>query len=253
MKAPQDCTGVNLKLEAKKSKKKKKKDKDGENEEDGESIQGNGSLTRRSTSSSVTPSITTPTSIPTTPQRTVTTSSMRPPNLAKHIASAPPATKYLNSPAMNSPTTNGGSQPGSSQQKAKALFKYDATSPEELSIKPSDTLTILEPDDGSGWILAKTGNKQGIVPASYVEIQSEVKKGPPVAPRRGKKAEEVKKRVFQALYDYDAGSELELSIKEGDVVALVGEDKGDGWTEVELKGKIGSVPSNYIEPLDKMQ
>ena len=44
MKAPQDCTGVNLKLEAKKSKKKKKA-KDGE-EEDGDSVNGNGSLQR---------------------------------------------------------------------------------------------------------------------------------------------------------------------------------------------------------------
>src|SRR5208282_2818007 len=58
MKAPQDCTGVNFKLEAKKSK-KKKEGKDGE-EEDGDSVNGNSSLQRaNSTGSSVTPSINT--------------------------------------------------------------------------------------------------------------------------------------------------------------------------------------------------
>jgi len=50
------------------------------------------------------------------------------------------------------------------------------------------------------------------------------------------------------LYDYDANTELELSIREGDMLSLVAEDKGDGWTEVEINGKVGSVPSNYIEP-----
>ena len=252
MKAPQDCTGVNPKLEAKKSKKKKKGGKDGE-EEDADSVNGNMSLRRSSTNSSVTPSIITTTSVapPTSPgQRTSSLSAAPRPNAStRHIAQAPPPSKYLNSPPAAAAATNGG---GSGGQKAKVLFKYDASSAGELSVKPSDVLTVVEPDDGSGWIVARVGRDEGLVPASYVEVQSTdtaPKKGPPVAPRRGTKKSD--KKYLRALYDYDAGSELELSIREGDVLAVLAEDKGDGWTEVELKGKVGSVPSNYIEVVDK--
>ena len=251
MKAPQDCTGVNPKLEAKKSKKKKKGGKDGE-EEDADSV-NNMSLRRSSTSSSVTPSIITTTSVapPTSPgQRTSSLSAAPRPNAStRHIAQAPPPSKYLNAPPTAAAATNGGAGGG---QKAKVLFKYDASSAGELSVKPSDVLTVVEPDDGSGWVVARVGRDEGLVPASYVEIQSTdaaPKKGPPVAPRRGIKKSD--KKHLRALYDYDAGSELELSIREGDVLAVVADDKGDGWTEVELKGKVGSVPSNYVEVVDK--
>src|ERR1700738_1394798 len=100
MKAPQDCTGVNAKLEAKKST-KKKKGKDGEEEED-DPPQGNGSLKRASTSSSFAPSIfaspsienTSPTSIQSTRQAHV-----------RHISGAPAPTKYVPAPTVPPPTS----------------------------------------------------------------------------------------------------------------------------------------------------
>ena len=253
MKAPQDCTGVNPKLEAKKSK-KKKKGKEGE-EDDANSVNGSGSLRRSSTSSSGTPSITTATSVasPASASGQRSGSLSGPPRMnrnTRHIAQAPPPTKYVNAPAMAAAPATANS--GGAGQKAKVLFKYDATSAGELSVKPADVLTVVEPDDGSGWIVARVGRDEGLVPASYVEIQSTdtaPKKGPPVAPRRG--AKKADKKYLRAMYDYDAGSELELSIREGDVVAIVSEDKGDGWTEVEFKGRVGSVPSNYVEVVDK--
>ena len=248
MKAPQDCTGVNVKLEAKKSKKKKKV-KDSE-EEDEDSVNGSDSLRRtNSMSSSITPSVNTMASIGSPTPASPPAASAPRATTSRHIAAAPPPTKYISTPIA--PASNIG---GGGAQKAKVLFKYEATSPEELSVKPSDILTVIEPDDGSGWILAKVGGNEGLVPASYVEMRtSEVpKKGPPVAPRRGaKKTEESKKTYLRAMYDYDASSKLELSIHEGDMLVLVGEDKGDGWTEVEMKGKVGSVPSNYVEVVDK--
>src|SRR5271169_3602028 len=121
MKAPQDCTGVNVKLEAKKSK-KKKKGKDGE-EEDADSVNGNGTLRRSSTGSSVTPSIVNTTSVasPTSPgQRTSSLSGAPRTNTGtRHIAQAPPPSKYINSPPAAAPATNG----GGGGQKAKVLFK----------------------------------------------------------------------------------------------------------------------------------
>lgn len=67
--------------------------------------------------------------------------------------------------------------------------------------------------------------------------------GPAVAPRRGAK----KLRYVEALYDYEARSEMEWSMAEGDRFVLVTRDSGDGWAEVEKGGVTKSVPSNYIQ------
>ena len=68
------------------------------------------------------------------------------------------------------------------------------------------------------------------------------KKGPAVAPKRGaRKLEHV-----QALYAYEARSDAEWSMREGEKFVLVSRDGGDGWAEVERGGITKSVPANYI-------
>ena len=68
------------------------------------------------------------------------------------------------------------------------------------------------------------------------------KKGPAVAPKRGAK----KLQQVEALYDYTARSEIELSMVEGERFVLINRDSGDGWADVEKGGVKGSVPANYI-------
>ncbi|KAI1306540.1 cytoskeletal protein binding protein [Mortierella claussenii] len=61
-------------------------------------------------------------------------------------------------------------------------------------------------------------------------------------------------RVCQALYDYDANTEEELTIKENDVLYIL-EDDDPEWWKAKLKTvdpnelHVGLVPSNYVEPL----
>jgi formin-binding protein 1 len=123
----------------------------------------------------------------------------------------------------------------------------------------------------------RAGYKEGIVPASYLEIfpvapapiaaqdtggsvnrppstysnsgssiggagPAVKKKGPAVAPRRGAK----KLKYVIALYDYTAQSDAEHSMAEGDRFVLVKEDPGDGWAEVEKGGITKSVPASYV-------
>lgn len=122
--------------------------------------------------------------------------------------------------------------------------------------------------DGSGWIRVRSGSQTGLVPASYVEMkpapadrpisrQSTIsattsfsttsatakRKGPAVAPRRGGR----KIQYVTALYDYDARSDIEFSIREGDRFILRVRDSGNGWSEVEKDGMVKSVPTNYID------
>lgn len=112
----------------------------------------------------------------------------------------------------------------------------------------------------------KAGRSEGLVPASYVEAIAPVhvseprpvstysnsgssmtssikKKGPAVAPKRGAK----KLKYVEALYDYTAQSDAEHSMREGDRFVLIKEDPGDGWAEVEVGGRTGSVPANYVQ------
>lgn len=111
--------------------------------------------------------------------------------------------------------------------------------------------------------------RSGLVPDSYVEAiasapspesarptstysnsgssiaNSIKKKGPAVAPRRGAK----KVRYVEALYGYTAQSDAEHTIREGEKLVLVKEDPGDGWAEVEVGGRVGSVPSAYVQAI----
>lgn len=69
------------------------------------------------------------------------------------------------------------------------------------------------------------------------------KVGPAVAPRRGAK----KLKYVEALYDYEARSDMEWSMTEGDRFVLINRDTGDGWADVERGGATKSVPANYIQ------
>jgi hypothetical protein len=67
--------------------------------------------------------------------------------------------------------------------------------------------------------------------------------GPAVAPRRGAK----KLQYVEALYEYEARSDMEWNMAEGDRFVLITRDSGDGWADVERGGVTKSVPANYIQ------
>jgi hypothetical protein len=132
--------------------------------------------------------------------------------------------------------------------------------------------------DGTGWIKIRSGSQEGLVPASYVEIMAATppttastfsstrpdstysassasttnlaaavasgkKKGPAVAPKRGAK----KLQYVEALYEYNAQSDAEHSMAEGERFVLINLDAGDGWADVERDGVVRSVPANYVQ------
>jgi formin-binding protein 1 len=120
--------------------------------------------------------------------------------------------------------------------------------------------------------MVQLGRDSGLVPASYVELlPPEIshstrpaspysnsdsasiapsmgggkKKGPAVAPKKGAK----KLNYVTALYDYEARGDGEHSMQEGEKLVLVSGDAGDGWADVEVNGRVGSVPANYLDGL----
>jgi formin-binding protein 1 len=82
--------------------------------------------------------------------------------------------------------------------------------------------------------------------ASLASFSQQKKKGPAVAPRRGAK----KVKYVEAMYAYNAQSELEFDMEEGERFILISMGTGDGWADVERVGDgggRGSVPAAYIQ------
>ncbi|GAN08627.1 actin polymerization protein Bzz1 [Mucor ambiguus] len=69
----------------------------------------------------------------------------------------------------------------SSPDYMRSLYAYDAQNVDELSIAEGDVLTIVEPDDGTGWIKAQLGDQVGLVPANYIEYINPQNDAAPVA------------------------------------------------------------------------
>lgn len=136
--------------------------------------------------------------------------------------------------------------------KATAIYPYEATGNDEISMAQGEDLDVVEEDDGSGWTMVRLtqSGKQGLAPTSYLEInkndEGNKKKGPSVAPKRGAK----RVQYVEALYDYTADEDNELSIVAGDRIVLIQEDTdGSGWTEGELNGARGLFPTSYVKKI----
>lgn len=137
----------------------------------------------------------------------------------------------------------------------KALFGYEATGDDEASMAVGDTFNVIDEDDGSGWTMIDNNGQQGLVPSSYISVTPAAapapagtpdgkRKGPQVAPKRGAR----RVQYVEAMYDYEADGDDEISISAGDRIVLIQEDTdGSGWTEGEVNGQRGLFPTSYIK------
>lgn len=189
---------------------------------------------------------------------------------------APPPERYVSAP-LSEPIAELSAEK-EPEVMGRMIYSYTATGVGEISVDGNTDVVILEPDDGSGWITVRVDTQSGLVPASYVDANSPPvtpagrpnsahsssnvsvsnstigsigsgtvkKKGPAVKPKRGAK----RVRHVETIYEYDARTEAEWSMAEGDRFVLVREDGGDGWMEVEKGGIVKSVPANYVQIID---
>jgi hypothetical protein len=80
---------------------------------------------------------------------------------------APPPASYRNS--------DDDGAAGSAEPKGKMLYAYQAGGDGEISIAEGQQFTLVEPDDGSGWIkIQPSTGLAGLVPASYAEINATI-------------------------------------------------------------------------------
>ncbi|DAA78552.1 TPA_exp: Uncharacterized protein A8136_4528 [Trichophyton benhamiae CBS 112371] len=196
---------------------------------------------------------------------------------------APPPAQYVSAPPAPSATNTKETpaEPG-----GKMMYAYQANGEDEITVDEGQDVVVVEPDDGSGWMRVRANGQTGLVPASYVELSptpaaspnpngsgstatdndngrpestysassaslasstnpatAGKRRGPAVAPKRGAK----KLQYVVAMYDYEARTDAEWSMSEGDRFVLVNRDSGNGWADVEKGGLTKCVPANYIE------
>jgi len=129
---------------------------------------------------------------------------------------------------------------------ARMLFDFSPTSEFELRISAGDSVQVLEPDDGSGWVKAADGQgNSGLVPASYLAYDSSLSSTKPSETGSGQRV--------RGIYDYEAQGSDELGLKAGEILTLTsgpngGQNYGEGWWEgINSRGQKGIFPSNYVE------
>ncbi|KAF2278671.1 FCH-domain-containing protein [Westerdykella ornata] len=196
---------------------------------------------------------------------------------------APPPTQYIKPDEFEASSAT---PPAPSEQKGRMLYAYQQNGEGEITVPEGRDVTVLEPDDGSGWMKVRAGAKEGLVPASYVELlpaspaphqasapststthrpdssysassasltssitntMSTTATGKKKGPAVAPKRGAKKLKYVEAMYDYAAQSEAEHSMTEGERFVLVNMDAGDGWADVERDGVVRSVPANYIQ------
>lgn len=195
---------------------------------------------------------------------------------------APPPTQFVGGEENLPEAVGGGEQRGKmlyAYQKSGDEEITVAEGQEVVVVEPDGEISLKSrvsqyinppPTDGSGWLRVRTNPPSistGLVPTAYVDLlppssTSSVptstrptstysntsshtegrKKGPAVAPKRGAK----RLKYVEALYEYEARTEAEHSMAEGERLVVVARDAGDGWAEVEKGGRVGSVPANYL-------
>lgn len=132
----------------------------------------------------------------------------------------------------------------------KVLYAYQEQDTDEISISVGDQIELVSADSGSGWtkIHNIASGRTGLVPTTYIKISSKERKGgapPSVPPPRRRTT--LPTRTLTAAFDYAAQDTDELSLSVGDVIKVIKNDDGSGWTFGEVNGQKGLVPTSYCK------
>ncbi|XP_075716472.1 SH3 domain-containing protein 19 isoform X2 [Rhinoderma darwinii] len=118
----------------------------------------------------------------------------------------------------------------------EALYDFAAEAEDDLPFRKGDKILIIERLD-SEWYKGRLNGREGILPASFVQLCS----GPTTWQTQGGKSGKAR-----ALYDFCGENEDELSFKAGDLIAAL-ESVDNEWMSGELYGKTGIFPKNFVQ------
>ncbi|XP_045309441.1 sorbin and SH3 domain-containing protein 2 isoform X15 [Leopardus geoffroyi] len=132
---------------------------------------------------------------------------------------------------------------------AKAVYDFKAQTSKELSFKKGDTVYILRKID-QNWYEGEHHGRVGIFPISYVEKLMPPEKAQPARPPPPAQPGEIGEAV--AKYNFNADTNVELSLRKGDRVILL-KRVDQNWYEGKIPGtsRQGIFPVSYVEVVKK--
>jgi len=129
--------------------------------------------------------------------------------------------------------------PNNQPKQLVTIYAYEATEENELSFAEGELIILLEKDDSGWWRGRNAKGQEGLFPSNFVDIVGE----------EGNSGSVEINKDFQALYDYEAEDETELTIKEGEILHVISET--DGWYfGTNAQGQEGNFPSNFVEAIE---
>ncbi|XP_028382342.2 sorbin and SH3 domain-containing protein 2 isoform X15 [Phyllostomus discolor] len=128
---------------------------------------------------------------------------------------------------------------------AKAVYDFKAQTSKELSFKKGDTVYILRKID-QNWYEGEHLGRVGIFPISYVEKLTPPEKAQPARPPPPAQLGEIGEAI--AKYNFNADTNVELSLRKGDRVILL-KRVDQNWYEGKIPGtnRQGIFPVSYVE------
>ncbi|KAM3967272.1 LOW QUALITY PROTEIN: uncharacterized protein ACR2FA_011610 [Aphomia sociella] len=120
-------------------------------------------------------------------------------------------------------------------------YTYDASEPDELTIRPGDVLRDVERLPG-GWWRGELRGRRGMFPDNFVSALAE---------QASTRSGGVQGRC-RAVFSYQPANPDELPLCVGDVLEVLGEVE-EGWWQGRRQGRVGVFPSNFVVMLDPPQ
>lgn len=56
-------------------------------------------------------------------------------------------------------------------------------------------------------------------------------------------------RTTEVLYDYSPNLFDEIDLYKGEIIEIIDQSDGSWWKAKNIRGRIGMIPSNYVEPI----
>lgn len=139
----------------------------------------------------------------------------------------------------------------------KVIYDYDATIPDELTIRTGQTVYVTEELD-KGWVRGYIGDQVGMFPAAYAEADVS-SYGPPSTPLPNAPAPSAQNSTSNstpagaetavAIEDLPAKDSSQLALVKDQLVVILRKFP-TGWASGESQGKTGMFPMKSVRVVD---
>jgi len=130
-----------------------------------------------------------------------------------------------------------------------AIYDYTKQNDDEIDIHEGEEVTVIESDNGDGWVKVSCSSGTGLVPASYLEPVGNDNNTPNYTTSTNTHTSFLSNlKKAKVIYDYTGQVDEELTVTQDEIVTFI-ENSDPGWIKVknEVTGNIGLIPESYVE------